>query len=84
MSIRDEVPKMNSGEPVWQLPVKHSNLTNSCWIHPKANYHCFVNGSSLCGKYYQCNDWFDNVISLSDAVEHPELCCRVCMKKALQ
>ncbi|WP_238189870.1 hypothetical protein [Paenibacillus sp. L3-i20] len=65
---------------VWQLPVKQSNLTNHDWIHPRANYHAFLNNSSLCGKFHQDTSYFK-----TDLPEGNELAlqmrCKRCLKK---
>lgn len=68
----------------WQLPVKQSNITNTDWIHPRANYHCFdKNGFSLCGKYYQDIYYFETDIEYSDLKNKEELekyKCKECRK----
>ena len=72
---------VKSGNPVWQLPVKQGNKTNHDWIHPKAKYHCFCGGKSLCGKYYQDTDFFETDIESGEIAVRPDIACPVCRKK---
>ena len=69
-----------SGLPVWQLPVKQSMFTCTDWIHPRAKFHCFVRGDSLCGKYHQDTDWYETDIEESEITKNPQNACRVCLK----
>lgn len=69
---------MWSGLPVWQLPVKQSNLSNIDWVHPKAKYHCFCGGISLCGKHAQDTDYFETDCESGEILSRPEIACKVC------
>lgn len=69
---------------IWQLPVIQSNLTDHAWIHPKAKYHAYVDGKSLCGNYGQSTSYFDNSIDESDLMKNKVLACKKCLKKLEQ
>ena len=68
--------------PVWQLPVAGSERTGNAYIHPKAKYHCFVNGSSLCEQYRQKTTDYDDGITIESAaiLDRPTLACKRCFK----
>jgi hypothetical protein len=63
---------------VWQLPVKQSDLTDTDWIHPKAKFHAFIGGGSVCGKYGQSSSFFETDL---DQPLTKEVACRKCLKK---
>ena len=62
----------------WMLPVKQSNFTDHDWIHPKAKYHCFFKNTSLCGRYYQIQDFFETDVARNEIEQNPELACKRC------
>ena len=69
--------------PVWQLPVHGAERTGNAYISNKAKYHCFVNNSTLCGKYVQNTSDYDDGISIkSESVaQNPDKVCSLCYKK---
>ena len=70
----------------WQLPVKQSNFTDTDWVHPRANYHCFDSkGFSLCGKYYQDIYFFETDLENNNSSDNLEDCkCKKCKKILLK
>jgi len=66
---------------VWQLPVKQSNKTGYDWIHPKVKYHCFVNNTSLCNKYWQETLYFETGIDDEKISSSPQLVCSICYRR---
>lgn len=65
----------------WMLPVKMSNLTSHDWIHPNVKYHCFINNTSLCKKYFQYQDYFETDIDSGEIAMRPEIACKKCYEK---
>jgi len=74
-------PTMDSGIPVRQLPVKQSNYTDHDWVHPKAKYHCYIEGKSMCEKYNQDTDYFETDIESGEVLKFPVIACQVCFRK---
>lgn len=75
-------PTLESGNPVWELPVRERLLVgNPDWVHPRAKFHCFVYGDSLCGKYGQDTDFFETDIESREIEMCPEIACKKCLKK---
>ncbi|MBI9013893.1 MAG: hypothetical protein JEZ08_16785 [Clostridiales bacterium] len=65
---------------VWQLPVIQSDLSDTDWIHPKAKFHYFIDGSSLCGKHTQDTDYFETSLEDTDLKLSEEIACHKCFK----
>lgn len=67
--------------PVWQLPVSGSERTGNSYISPKAKYHCFVDNVTVCGRYQQNTEYYDEGITTESAcvLELPQTACRKCL-----
>lgn len=67
----------------WQLPVRDDILYGKGYvINHNAKVHCFVDGCSLCGKYYMVPGEFDTTtIRGTDIHDHPEYFCKKCLEK---
>ena len=67
--------------PVWQLPVNGAERTGNAYISRKAKFHCFVDNITLCGKYHQNTQNYDDGITLESCsiVELPQFACRKCL-----
>lgn len=63
--------------PVWQLPAK-----DTVDVPASAKYHCFVDGKSLCRKYTQATDAYDEGITVESGVvlQIPQTACQRCYK----
>ena len=72
--------------PVWQLPVHAAETYGNAYIPATAKYHCFVDGFSLCGKYGQHTDSYDEGITVESgvALQTPQAVCKRCYKKWLR
>lgn len=68
--------------PVWQLPVAGAERTGNAYIHPKAKYHCFEDGVSLCGMYRQRTQDYDDGITVESGVilQTPDHACQRCYR----
>ena len=68
--------------PVWQLPVCGAERTGNSYVSAKAKYHCFVDNVSLCGKYHQFTDDYDDGITTDSAavLETPQFACKKCLE----
>ena len=66
--------------PVWQLPVAGAERCGNAYIHPQAKYHCFVNNTSLCKKYNQWTEDYDDGITIESGVvlQVPHHVCKRC------
>ena len=69
--------------PVWQLPVSGSENRGNAYIHTTAKYHCFVDNSSLCGKYHQDTSYYDHGITVESGsiASSPKIACERCYKR---
>lgn len=67
--------------PVWQLPA-----LEQVGVPTPAKYHCFVDGKSLCGKYTQVTDAYDEGITVESSVvlQIPQTVCKRCYKMWLR
>lgn len=75
-------PKMCSGQPVWELPVKEdARYGKRTHIDKRVKYHCFVDGDSLCNRYGQDTDFYDTDIASGEIMAFPVVACRVCFEK---
>ena len=68
--------------PVWQLPVGNEGG----YIYKSAKYPCFVDNKSLCGRYDQCTDFYDDGITVDsgEIVHWPQIACKKCRERWLQ
>ncbi|MNJ55452.1 hypothetical protein D3C77_509430 [compost metagenome] len=66
-------------EIVWQLPTNQSSLTDHDWIHPKAKWHGFVNGVSLCKRHRQGTRAFESRDVL-EVMDETEFVCKRCLE----
>lgn len=69
--------------PVWQLPVHGAERTGNAYIPPQAKYHCFVDNQSLCNKYYQNTNHYDDGITVEsgEIATSPNIACSQCYQK---
>lgn len=67
----------------WQLPVKDSILDDKGYIiSNRSKLHYFVNGDSLCKRYWQMPDFFKTTdINESEIKTHPEYYCKKCLER---
>lgn len=67
--------------PIWQLPIHAAERTGNAYVPATAKYHCFVDNSSLCGKYHQDIGSYDEGITVeSGAVAcSPDIACKHCL-----
>lgn len=67
--------------PVWQLPVAGAESRGTAYIHTSAKYHCFVERKSLCDRYSQRTEYYDDGITLESAavLERPDVACKRCL-----
>ena len=68
-------------EIIWQLPVRQSNRTDHDWVHPRAKYHAFLEGESLCGKFRQDTNYFETTIDASELLKNKTVACKRCLQK---
>ncbi len=64
----------------WQLPVS-SKRDQAQYIRMNAKFHFFKDETSLCGKYWQVTEDFDNLLSNDQEEEMHEHLCKACLKK---
>lgn len=75
-------PKMNSGQPVWSLPVREdARYGKRNYVDLRVKYHCFIEGNSLCKKYEQDTDFYDTDIASGEVLAFPAVACKVCFEK---
>lgn len=75
-------PMMLSGQPVWELPVREDLIYGKPdYVDQRAKYHCFLEGHSLCRKYYQNTDHFDTDIASGEILAFPAVACKTCFEK---
>ena len=69
--------------PIWQLPVHGAERTGNAYISQRSKYHCFVNNLTLCGKYVQNTNYYDDGISAESGyvAQNPDKACSRCYKK---
>ena len=60
----------------WALPINGSG-----GISNNAKIHCFVNDTSMCGRYTQNNACYDVIIDKKFILKHPHFACKTCYKK---
>lgn len=67
----------------WELYV-HDDVFHGkgYMINYNTKVHCFVNGKSLCKRYYMVPGYFKTTdLCEKDIGEHPECFCKQCLKK---
>lgn len=69
--------------PVWQLPVGGCEHRGDAYIHRSAKYHCFVERRSLCDRYSQRTEDYDDGITIKSVavLERPDVVCKRCLTK---
>lgn len=66
----------------WQLPVRERLIVGRPpWVHQLAKPHCFVNDSSLCGKYYQDTEFYETDYDIQEIIANPKKACKKCYEK---
>lgn len=65
---------MESGYPVWELPINDGKISDN------SKYHCFESGKSLCGRYIQDTDDNDTDIAGGEIMMFPHTACQKCFK----
>lgn len=72
-------PTTTSGFPVWQLPVKEDLINGKPdYVDSRTKFHCFVEGTSLCKKYFQVTDFYETEIESGEIATRPEIACKTC------
>ena len=68
--------------PVWQVPVG----ADGNYIYESTKYHCFVDNITLCGKYSQCTDAYDDGITVDseEIARSPQIACKRCRERWLR
>ena len=69
----------------WQLPVRERVVEgkDDC-VHHLAKAHFYVNDTSLCGKYWQCTDFYETDVKTELIEENPQYACKKCYEKWLK
>lgn len=70
----------------WNLYVHDDVLYGKGYvINHNTKIHCFVDGLSLCRKYYMKPGCFETtILSEKDIEEHPDCFCKQCLKKYIR
>lgn len=64
----------------WELYVNENRAVGK-EISNNAKYHCFVDGDSLCGKYYQKYGDYETDIESGQILMFPHIACKKCYER---
>lgn len=65
----------------WQLPVNEDGHLDRL-IHHKTKLHAFVDGKSLCGKYFLPKNYYETTdFKEEEIMKNKNLACKKCLSK---